>query len=298
MFRTHGRRSYIAALLPAVVLAMGADISEAKGRTATRHALKREVARNPQAALRPAFIRKAQAAGFRLPITVRLTRAAQTAGDDVLAVESDTGVVPFPLPAFQPPAAQAVTLDGKFSLELDFGADTSGYGQLGAIETIVANGATMTGTSFALADDNPPCVNGPATEPALRSGPATVTSAGATRGLLNPFGGTITGTLRLAMAVRSEVGTGCPKTYAQTPSSQSSQPVPVRFAGRFRVSPAITPDGKVRFGVMDVDDTVTAQVASFARITACTDTTSCAPEQFPVRVKLQKLTAELLVGGA
>jgi hypothetical protein len=72
--------------------------------------------------------------------------------------------------------------------------------------------------------------------------------------------------------------------------------MPIRFDGKFRTSPAITADGHVRFGEITIDDSVTPQLSTFAYVRTCTGALTCDPEQFPARLKLKKLSAEVLLG--
>ena len=77
----------------------------------------------------------------------------------------------------------------------------------------------------------------------------------------------------------------------------SAPPMPVRFNGHFTISPSITPDGKMRFGKISLDDAVSPQLSTFAFVRACTEVPApCNPQPFPARLKLKKLTAEVLLG--
>jgi hypothetical protein len=90
-------------------------------------------------------------------------------------------------------------------------------------------------------------------------------------------------------------------------------PMPFSFDGSFRISPAITADGRIRLGVMDVvDQPATPQASTFAFLNTCTAAsgvllTDAAPASpfctapdlmaFPARLTPHKLSAELLIGG-
>jgi hypothetical protein len=182
-------------------------------------------------------------------------------------------------------------------MEAGFGDDASGYGQLGAMETVLGGGVTMTATPFTIADFFPACVPAPqlVVKPAV---PVVISSAGVRYGVLNMFSRAVQGTLALRMTFASVATPGCGGSPALTPTvdNTTAPPIPVRFDGTFNVSPAITPDGKLRFGRMTVDDSVTPQVSNFAYIRSCTGTLTCDPQQFPARVKVKKLTAEVLLG--
>lgn len=84
------------------------------------------------------------------------------------------------------------------------------------------------------------------------------------------------------------------RTLANGPSLT---PLPVAFAGSFRLSPAITADGRVRLGVMVADAATIPQASSFGFVHSCTEAPpSCADQAFPARLSTVRLTAELLVG--
>jgi hypothetical protein len=72
--------------------------------------------------------------------------------------------------------------------------------------------------------------------------------------------------------------------------------MPVRFSGKFQMSPAITADGKTRVGKITIDDTLAPQIANFAYVRACTNALTCDPMSFPARLKLKRMTAEVLLG--
>jgi len=72
--------------------------------------------------------------------------------------------------------------------------------------------------------------------------------------------------------------------------------MPVSMSGKFYVSPALTADGQMRFGKIVVDDSVTPQRSTFAYVRSCTNILACDPMQFPARLKIKKLTADVLLG--
>lgn len=310
--------------------------ANARAKAKARRSLGRELRHDPRAVLKPGFIKKAQAADYALPITVRLNPAvdatgAKAASDDQLKVAYDTSVFAWPLTAttpgyaprtYQPPANQLTTLSGSFTMELDFGADTSGYGSPGVIETTQGQAVSMSGTPFALSDFTAPVDPGdpstPAcTQPAVEAGPALLTTAGAARGVIDLFHQRIRGTLRLHAAFnarRYDCGhTPSGSSWSRPVDAYAMPPMPFSFDGSFRISPAITADGRIRLGVMDaVDQPATPQASTFAFLNTCTagsgvlltDAAPGAPfctapdlEAFPARLTPEKLSAELLIGG-
>lgn len=272
-----------------------------KKKTKTSAQIRRELAsqvkRNPSTIFSKSFLRQADLVDFRLPLTVRLTDgsgAANPTGDQ-LEISWDDSVTPWPAFGVQP-ATQTMGLTGQFTMELSYGDDTSGYGELGSMEALQGARVAMQGSPITIAD-SPGCLSGPQLRvPAGET--VSITSAGARYGLLNPFSQRFRGSLMLRMGFVSEFATACGGPYTTTPlvDNSLSAPMPVRFDGSFRMSPAITSDGKVRFGEIDVDDATTPQASTFAYVRSCTSSPDCTPEQFPARLKLKKLTAEVLLG--
>jgi hypothetical protein len=116
--------------------------------------------------------------------------------------------------------------------------------------------------------------------------------------LLNFFSQAVRGTLAVRMTFASAATPACGGTPAAPlpVDNTGAPPIPMRFDGAFKMSPSITADGKIRFGRITVDDSVTPQLSNFAYIRSCTGTVTCDPQQFPARVKVKKLTAEVLLG--
>jgi hypothetical protein len=102
----------------------------------------------------------------------------------------------------------------------------------------------------------------------------------------------------MTFVTRSAASCGAVPGSPQLVDNTAATPMPVYYNGQFRMSPGITADGRIRFGVVTVDDTVTPQTSTFSYIRACTGQTTCDPVRFPVRLKFRKLTAELLLGDA
>jgi hypothetical protein len=119
---------------------------------------------------------------------------------------------------------------------------------------------------------------------------------------MNLFSQEVRGTLSLRMTFAASRTDTCGATPGLTEivDNSSAPPIPVRFSGKFTISPAITPDGKLRFGKITIDDSVTPQLSTFGFVRSCTQQPAginpCAPQQFPARFKLKRLTADVLLG--
>ena len=281
-----------------------ANRKAARRRAAIRRRLARQVKRDPGVVLRRRFARKAALVDFKLPLTLRLNRPVAGGGfeasDDQIEITYDDSVIPWPLAGDggTTPAPQTTNLSGSFTMESSFADDSSGYGELGAMETIIGGGIEMTATPFTISEFALPCGH-----PQLSADPGgtiAVTSAGPKFGLMNMFSGATRGSLALRMTFASERYPSCGGVAELTPmvDNSAAPPMPVRFSGEFRVSPAISGDGRMRVGVLEIDDAVTPQLSTFAYVRSCTGTITCDPMQFPARLKLKKLTAEVLLGDA
>jgi hypothetical protein len=182
-------------------------------------------------------------------------------------------------------------------MEADFSDDASGYGEIGAVETVQGRGQTMTASPFTISEFDPSCIDGPqlTADPAQ---PVVISSGGPKFGLMNLFSGRTRGTLAMRMTFAASATAACAgtPTLTPTPDNSASVPMPVRFEGTFRMSPSLTADGRMRFGRLTVDDAVTPQISTFAYVRSCTGTVSCDAEQFPARIKLKTMTAEILLG--
>jgi hypothetical protein len=286
------------------VKSVSAKSKKAKERARIRRALTRERKHNPAAILKKSFLRKAALVDYRVPFTVRLGKSDGAGGfnasDDQVEITWDDGANAWPAltPAGQPTGVQVTNLSGSFTMEAIWDGDSTGLGEPGAIETVVGNGISMTATPFAISDFDPIC----GTSPQILTDPGNniaVTSSGFRYGVLNPFADTIRGTLSLRMTnFASQVYPSCGDVPAISPAvvNVAAPPMPVRFSGEFDTSPAITADGHVRFGKITIDDSVTPQLSTFAYVRACTDAVTCNPQLFPARLKVKKLTAEVLLG--
>jgi hypothetical protein len=285
----------------AAASATKAERISAKERARIRTSLRRQVRRNPGVITSKGFAHKADLVDFKLPMAIRLGRSNGVGGyepsDDELEITWDDSVDPWPLTGGAPAAPQTTMLAGRFTMEADFGGDSTGSGELGSVETAQGLGLAMTATPFAISEFDPLCP----TDTQLAVDPGAniaISTAGARFGLLNMFGQTIRGSLALRMTFASRATASCGGASALTPvvDNSAALPMPIRFNGRFSVSPAITADGKIRFGRMTIDDAVTPQVPTFAYLRACTGVITCDPQQFAAHLKVKKLTAEVLLG--
>jgi hypothetical protein len=250
-------------------------------------------------------LKRAQAGGAVLPFTIRLRRTYEGGpGDDVVALAWDPSAVAWPLAGTAPVPGDAAThLDGAFSYQWDYAADTTGYATPGTVETNVGEGVAMTGTAFGIAaPEGTTCT----TLAALDATGVSFTSAGARFGTVNPFSGEVSGTIALRTAIRSRaVPCGSDPATAPTAVARSDgddPPLPVAFSGRFTVSPSVTGDGRVRLGVLRIaDTTATPQRSTFGLLNVCADPAAadgCDRRAFPVRTKLVSMTADVLAGDA
>lgn len=273
-----------------------------KQKAKLRRQLQRDLARNPTLVFKRGFMKTADLVDFKMPMTVRLGKPDGQGGflpsDDQLQIDFDDSVTPWPLTGGTMPASQTTYLNGEFTMEANFGSDASGYGELGAVETFEGNAINMTANPFVISEFNPACNTGP---PQLQADPANkiqVTSAGGRFGVMNMFSEQFRGSLSLRMTFASQATDTCGGTTGLTAvvDNSTAPPMPIRMDGKFYVSPAITSDGKIRFGKIVVDDSVTPQTSTFAYVRACTGVVTCSPEEFPARLKVKTLTADVLLG--
>ena len=314
----------LGAAIAALVLSVGGTRAEAKGKkahrgtrhgmtvrqaAATRRTLRARLKRHPRAALSRGFLQEAAAAGLNLPLTLRLNRPGQDPSDDELRVQWDDSTWPWPagfLPMQPDPGGGVVALDGRSSIVAQFGNDLSGYGGIGAVETL--NGASL---DFAGVPAAPIAVSNFASPICADPGVAIqmrrldLSTGEATHGLLSLFGGVARVSLHVRVGTTTRVlnpdCTGDLETADDSRhAANGSDPiVPITFDAVFRISPSVTSDGNLRFGVLTVADG-SVQPSSFARITLCTASAStpntCPTAQFPARLSIKQLSAEVLLG--
>lgn len=287
-----------------------------------RRKLERAIRGNPKTVLKKGFLKKAQAVDLSLPLTLRLRRSDQGPVDDALAVVWDSSTWAWPAGFLQlqtanqgdSPPGGTVPLDGRASVEAQFGNDVSGYGGPGVVETTngqrlqfssqIASPIPVTGLFTC---ESSPGVSDP-TVPAVQLTRMDLVTGEGTTGLLSLFGGTARVSLHVRLATTTQsLASDCTGAfgdlpdglYDQSPSSPSSDPiVPISFDATFRISPAIDSDGELRLGVLSLPQNET-QPTTFARISTCiqqTTTDPCTVVRFPARLAMSQLNAEILVG--
>lgn len=264
--------------------ASGSDRGAVRKREA-RHARERRrlraaLKRNPRGALRGSFLRRAAVAGFKMPVTVRLRPGTR------LGVSWAPSRLPLDGTRFASPVAeQEIELSGSFPMIIDFqaGPGYGGYGNLqarsgpgGAISApgplVMAEQAGCPGASPAFVE----AATGTAGGAPILASPATQTWVD-----LNPFTGLSAGYLDLRLSIRSRVlgfGATCdiPGPVADynvpvtpSPADPWNAPVRIRWDGSFRIAPAITADGSIRFGKISVDGAVQPQDATTGNLWGC-----------------------------
>jgi hypothetical protein len=319
--------SLLGAVLAALVFSLGVSApgaaarQQAKPHKLTKHQkavarrqLRRALKRNPQAVLRSGFLKKAQAVDLTLPLTLRLRRSGQGPIDDELGVEWNSQTFPWPVgfaelqPAQgDPPPGGVIPLDGTSSLEAEFGNDVSGYAGPGVVETTtggkVAFDSGLIGPAILVSDyaqsatDNVPLCHAPT----IQISNVVFGTGRATQSLLHLFGGTARVTLHVQAGTTTQVAPpDCSGGFGATNNvhapSTSDPIVPISFDATFKISPAVTADGKLRLGVLTVP-AGSQQPTTFARITMCVDeAATCTTRAFPSRLKVLQLNAEVLVG--
>jgi hypothetical protein len=282
-----------------------------------RQQLRRALKKNPQAVLRNGFINKAQAVDLTLPLTLRLKRSGLGPVDDELGVAWNAqtfawpgGFAELPPAPDGTPAGGVIPLDGTSSLEAQFGNDVSGYAGPGVVETLTGgrvlfDSGTITPaiavSDYATAPDgNVPLCGAPT----VQLSNVVFGTGRRTRSLLHLFGGTARVTLHVRVGTTTQVAPDCvggfgatPNTHAAVDSGADPDPiVPIAFDATFKISPAVTADGKLRLGVLSVPVGST-QPSTFARITMCVDEApSCVTRRFPARLQVLKMSAEVLIG--
>jgi hypothetical protein len=280
-----------------------------------RKRLRRAIRHNPQKALGRNFLRKAQDSDLTLPLTLRLKRSGAGDVDDELGIQWNAETFPWPFGFAElqsaidgTPAGGVIPLDGTSSLEAQFGNDVSGYAGPGVVEALAGGRVAFdSGTiapaipvsDYSTADDNnvPRCK-----APTVQLSNVTFGTGRRTQSLLHLFGGTARVTLHVRVGTTTQVAGDCFGGFGSTPNvhaAAASDPiVPIAFDATFKISPAVTADGKLRLGLLTVPAGST-QPTTFARITMCVDETTdpgCTTKQFPARLGVLRLSAEVLVG--
>lgn len=299
-------------------------------RVRDRRRLALELRRSPRTTLRSrSFLRRAALVGLRMPVTVRLREgSALGVSWSPLRFPLDGGL--FPAPAGE----QQLALAGSFPMVVDFDAG-AGYGGPGNLQARSGPGGRITAAGPLVVAEPAGCAGVPPAfvEAATTTGgtPPIVASAVTQTWVdLNPFSGGSDGYLDLKLSVRSRV-LGSSATCASpgptadydvpvtTPATDPwNAPVRIRWDGSFRVAPAITSDGAIRFGKISVDATqpqsattgnlwgCAAQAAitgaGLPLATPCTSADGAplgepvGPAPFPAALVVKTLSADILLG--
>lgn len=276
------------------------------------HALKRD----PRVASRTWFLREAGLFGVDLPVTFRLNPTTGQAGvvstpDDSIRLTLGSSETFAPLPAGFTVATATSMLTGTIQGSLRFSQDSSGYGGLGVVE-LGFETIRLSGTGFDLIDaaDPSPCGGDhtllKATDPVLIGANLKSPSRGYVDLVHQQFSIDLHTAFSFASAIRPDCsldGNGDPPPFTATSTTRpvnTNPPLPLRLDGAFRISPALTADGHVRLGRLEIAG---AQHASFAQLRSCTQAPppvlGCAlgtDGVLPSRLIATAFTADMLVG--
>jgi hypothetical protein len=283
----------------------------AKKRAQQRQALLRSVKRSPRVVLEPGFLRKAGLFGLDLPVTIRLTPAAGQFGSAALTNDqiklTFTGATTGPVPGVPVPSTTA-TIKGIIRGSLNFSQDSAGYGGKGIVELGFGTVA-MTASPFDLteASDPGPCAGDPGLlrvhDPGVSGFPVAITDAPGSQGYVDFFQGAFSISLHTAFAFASKKRDVCtdPFTPTSVMPGTGNPPLPLRLDGKFRISPAITADGRLRLAKLTIDG---PQHDSFVRVHSCTEpppppASGCASGTevtLDGRLEATAFSAEMLVG--
>lgn len=272
-----------------------------------RRRLAAALRRNPRGALRRGFLRRAAVSGFKMPVTVRLRPGTR------LGISWAPTRFPLDGGLFAPPLAeQELELSGSFPMIIDFQAGP-GYGGVGNIQGRSGPGGSITAPGPLVIAEQAGC---PGATPAFveaatgttGGAPFVATPATQTWVDLNPFTGTSGGYLDLKMSVRSRVlgyGATCnapgPVADYDVPATASpadpwNAPVRLRWSGAFRIAPAITADGAIRFGKMTVDGTAQTQDPTTGNIWGCATEDAITGSGLPLGTPCTSADGSPLVG--
>jgi hypothetical protein len=284
-----------------------------------RHRLQRLIRKHPATVLKRGFMKRAASLDLTLPLTLRLRRSDQGPYDDVLSIVWDSSTWAWPAGFVQlapitvddPPPGGLVPLDGRTSIEAQFGNDVSGYNEPGVVETL--NGRRL---QFSSQLQSPIPVTsisacGDPAVPAVQLTQMDLVTGQGTNGVLSLFEGSARVSLHARVATTtqslSDTCTGTfddgdrpPGTYDQGASPPAGDPiVPITFDAVFRVSPAVDADGRLRLGILTLAGSDVVQPTTFARISMCVQQATsgpCTVARFPARLSMSQLSAEVLIG--
>ncbi len=254
--------------------------------------------------LKGSFLKRAALADFNLPLTVRIKAGAL----DVTMLPNQRPLDETAFPA--PSGVQTLALGGAFGMQLDFGAG-SGYGGLGNVQARVGQVVALTSPDVLRLAEFSDCtgvISPPAFLSTTPSSVITMGAGGLTWADVNPFTATTDGSLDVSLNVRSRVHRtlapgpatcSTPGDVADfdlpTASATSPWPSVVRLSwnGTFRVAPAITPTGTLRFGTMRVDATAQPQAQTTGNIWACAPQAALRGPTVPAGAPCQEESAPL-----
>ena len=288
--------------------------------------------RNPRAALKRSFLKRASIVNFKLPLTVRL-RAGAALEVTFLPIRRPLDTLVFPAPT----ETQTLPLSGQFAMEMDFGASSSvgGFGSFpsrsGHYVSLTSPGA-LRFADFADCADPPP-IPRPAFVERTPGTDITTTSGGLTWTLLNPFSAEAEGDLYIKLNLqsrvrRSDATCGTPGDVADfnLPAAPAgtepwAQPLRIAWSGFFRIAPAVTERGSLRLGKITATEPAQPQPLTTGNIWACAPTSvlmgstvppgnacqetsaplappmeSVGAAPFPVQLKLTSFDADVLIG--
>ncbi len=300
-------------------------------RARERARLSKALRRNPRSALRRGdFLRRAAISGLKLPVTVRL-REGTTLGVNWIPTRSPLDGALFP----EPSGEQPLDLLGSFPMVIDFDAGP-GYGGPGNIQGrsgpgggITAAGPLVLAELAGCAATPPPFIEAATTT--TGGAPVAASAISQTWVDMNPFNGASSGYLDLKLSVRSRVlqststcgSPGASADYDVPVTTPATDPwnaaVRIRWDGSFRIAPAITADGAIRFGKITVDGTTQPQGATSGNLWGCAPdlavtgaglplATPCTPASapplgetvspapFPASLIMKSFSADILLG--
>jgi hypothetical protein len=182
-----------------------------------------------------------------------------------------------------------------------FGTDTSGYSTPGTIETTQGGiGTALSGTPIRVSE----FADAPCAEAAVETDTLLLSSSEHSLGYVNWFAGTAYGTLKLKPSFTTTSRTSCGGGVSTGAPLPAPPTVTLAYQGSFHFSPSVTLDGRIRLGVMKVVDAPAPdeQRSIFGLLSACLNDGACPTTeptgvaQFPQRLKVKSLTAQLLLG--
>ena len=299
-------------------------------RARERKRLSRELRRSPRRALRRSdFLRRAAIAGLRLPVTVRL-REGTTLGVSWIPTRAPLDGALFPAPSGEQP----LDLAGSFPMVIDFDAGP-GYGGPGNIQARSGPGGSITAAGPLVMSELAGCAATPppfieAATSTTSGAPVAASAISQTWVDMNPFSGSSSGYLDLKLSVRSRVlaststcgAPGASADYDVPSTTVATDPwnsaVRIRWDGSFRIAPAITADGAIRFGKMTVSGATQPQLATSGSLWGCAPDAAVtgaglpltaspctsssplpeavSPASFPAALTMRNLSADILLG--